>query len=140
MRALGAQRSADRTALLASIGAVVLAARAFGLICLDGVYNAFRDEAGFLAECEQGRTFGFDGKTLIHPSQIAGANDAFAPSAADLKRAQEQIDAFAQARAQGKALAVVAGEMIEDLHVQSAQALLEKHRKIKELNLAGANK
>ncbi len=130
---LGAQATPDRAALAYSLGAVVLAARAFGLICLDGVYNSFRDTEGFLADCEQGRLYGFDGKTLIHPDQIAGANTVFAPSAADVAQARRKIEAFDTAQVKGAGLAVLDGEMIEELHVQSARAVLEKHRTIIEL-------
>lgn len=137
---LAAVSTPDREALAYSIGALVLAARAFGLICLDGVYNAFRDEDGFLAECQQGHRHGFDGKTLIHPGQIDGANRIFAPSAEDVDRARRMIACFTEAQASGAALATFEGEMIEELHVHTARALIEKYNKISELNELGAKK
>ncbi|PWK59314.1 HpcH/HpaI aldolase/citrate lyase family protein [Roseicyclus mahoneyensis] len=104
----------------------LLAARAAGILCIDGVYNAFRDEEGLAVECAEGRDFGFDGKTLIHPSQIAIANTAFAPSQAEIDLARRQIAAFEAATAQGQAVAVVDGQIVENLHVDTARATLAK--------------
>ena len=88
---------------------------------LDGVYLDLQDEAGFANVCQQGRNLGFDGKTLIHPGQIAKANDVFGPSEADLIRAQKIIDAWRQAQAEGKGVAVVDGQLVESMHVDEAQ-------------------
>ena len=104
----------------------LLAARAAGIICIDGVYNAFRDEDGLARECAEGRDFGFDGKTLIHPSQIAVTNTAFAPSQAEIDLARRQIAAFEAATAEGQAVAVVDGQIVENLHVDTARATLAK--------------
>ncbi len=104
----------------------LLAARAAGIICIDGVYNAFRDEEGLALECAEGRDFGFDGKTLIHPAQIALANTTFAPSQAEIDLARRQIAAFEAATAEGQAVAVVDGQIVENLHVDTARATLAK--------------
>lgn len=117
---------ADRLALLTSLQLCLLAARAHGLICLDGVYNAFKDEDGLKFECEQGRDMGFDGKTLIHPAQVAITNAAFAPSAAEIDLARRQIAAFEEAEAQGLGVAVVDGRIVENLHIVTARQTLAK--------------
>jgi len=101
-----------------------MAGRAYGLAILDGVYNAISDQAGFEAECEQGRDLGFDGKTLIHPSQVDAANRIFAPSAEEIEKSQRIIDAFDQAMAQGKGVVQLDGKMIENLHVDNARRVL----------------
>ena len=92
-----------RQPLLQGLGLCLLAARAAGKVILDGVYNDIKDEAGFLAECEQGRDLGFDGKTLIHPSQVEPCNATFAPSAEDVEKAGRIIAAFEEAEAAGRA-------------------------------------
>ncbi|MCY4337121.1 MAG: CoA ester lyase [Litoreibacter sp.] len=118
--------SRGRAAMLTSLQHCLLAARAEGLICVDGVYNAFKDEEGLHAECEEGRDMGFDGKTLIHPAQLAIANQVFGPSEAELELAQRQIEAFEQAQAGGQGVAVVDGKIVENLHVETAQRLLRQ--------------
>ncbi|MFN3578264.1 MAG: HpcH/HpaI aldolase/citrate lyase family protein, partial [Tabrizicola sp.] len=123
---LGARFRADRLPLLAGLGACVLAARAEGRIIVDGVFNAFKDEAGLRAECEQGRDMGFDGKTLIHPAQLDIANEVFAPSAEEVALARRMIAAYAEARARGEGVAVVDGRIVENLHVATAEALIGK--------------
>jgi (3S)-malyl-CoA thioesterase len=123
---LGARFRSDRLPLLAGLGACVLAARAEGRVIVDGVFNAFKDEAGLRAECEQGRDMGFDGKTLIHPAQLAVANEVFAPSEEEVALARRQIAAFAEARARGDGVAVVDGRIVENLHVAVAEALIGK--------------
>ncbi len=115
-----------REAMLTSLQLCLLAARAHGLVCIDGVYNAFRDEEGLAQECAQGRDFGFDGKTLIHPAQIATANAIFAPSADEIDLARRQIEAFELAEARGEGVAVVDGKIVENLHVETARATLAK--------------
>jgi len=111
----------DRLPLLPALGIAVLAARAFGLAVLDGVHLDLDDEAGFAASCRQGRELGFDGKTLIHPKQIAAANEAFAPSAAEISAARRIIAAHAEASAAGQGVAVVDGRLVEALHVENAR-------------------
>ncbi|MTH64908.1 HpcH/HpaI aldolase/citrate lyase family protein [Paracoccus shanxieyensis] len=123
---LGARFRPDRLPLMAGLGMCVLAAKVHGLVIIDGVFNAFKDEDGLRAECEQGRDMGFDGKTLIHPAQLAVANAVFAPTEAETELARRQIDAFAEAKAQGKGVAVVDGRIVENLHVETARATIAK--------------
>ena len=104
----------------------VCAARAHGLVILDGVCNEFRDLAVFRAEAEQGLDWGFDGKTLIHPAQLDIANAAFAPSEAEIDLARRQIAAFDEVTAKGGGVAVVDGKIVENLHIVTAKATLAK--------------
>jgi (3S)-malyl-CoA thioesterase len=122
-----------RAALTASLQMCLLAARAHGIVAIDGVYNAFKDEDGFKVECEEGRDLGFDGKSLIHPAQIAAANAAFAPTQAEIDLATRQIAAFAEAEAGGQGVAVVDGKIVENLHIVTARATLDKADAIAEL-------
>lgn len=122
--------SRTRAAMLVSLQTCLLAARAAAIACIDGVYNAFQDEVGLRAECEEGRDLGFDGKTLIHPSQIATANAVFAPSAADIDLARRQIAIFDEAERSGQGVAVLDGRIVESLHVVSARATLAKAQAI----------
>ncbi|GLK62615.1 CoA ester lyase [Paracoccus kondratievae] len=130
---LNSRFRADRLPMMAGLGLCLLAARAHGRVIVDGVFNAFKDEEGLRAECAQGRDMGFDGKTLIHPAQLAIANEVFAPSEAEVELARRQIDAFEEAKAQGKGVAVVDGRIVENLHVETARATLAKAAAIAEL-------
>ncbi|MEM6676812.1 MAG: CoA ester lyase [Pseudomonadota bacterium] len=121
---LRAAFTADRAALLPHLIASVLAARAHGLGVLDGVYNAFKDDEGLRAECEQGLALGMDGKTLIHPAQLGVANAVFAPSAAEVETARRQLTAFEAAEARGEGVAVVDGKIVENLHAASARRVI----------------
>ena len=116
---------------MTSLQLCLLAAKAHGCVILDGVYNAFKDEGGLAFECNQGRDLGFDGKTLIHPAQLAIANAAFAPSAEDLELAERQIEAFTAASEQGEGVAVVDGQIVESLHIQTARDMIAKAAMIK---------
>jgi (3S)-malyl-CoA thioesterase len=127
---MGTRFSADRLPLMTGLGLCVLAAKAHGVAIVDGVYNAFKDEQGLAAECAQGRDMGFDGKTLIHPGQVSVANAAFSPTQAELELAARQIAAFDAALAQGKAVAVVDGKIVENLHVATARETLAKREAI----------
>ena len=113
-----------RQPLLQGLGLCLLGARAAGKVILDGVYNDIKDEAGFLAECEQGRDLGFDGKTLIHPSQVEPCNAAFAPSGEEVEKAGRIIAAFEEAEAAGRGVVTVDGRMVENLHVEQARRTL----------------
>ena len=123
---LGSRTVIDREPLLMSLQMALLGARAAGIVCVDGVFNAFKDNDGLRVECEQGRDLGFDGKTLIHPAQIEIANAVFAPSEAETDLARRQIAAYEEARSQGKGVAVVDGNIVENLHIETARALLDK--------------
>jgi citrate lyase subunit beta / citryl-CoA lyase len=118
-RALG-----DRFAIIPWLAMSVLAARSFGLDVIDGVYNDFKDDAGFRAECEQGRTLGMDGKTLIHPSQIDPCNQIFSPTDEEVQWSRKVIQAFALKEHKGKGVITVEGRMVERLHLVMAERVV----------------
>ncbi|MEO9321870.1 CoA ester lyase [Nocardioides sp. C4-1] len=122
VKELYAEHVPGRAPILPSLHTALLAARAAGISIVDGVYNDVKDTDGFLAECEQGRQMGFDGKTLIHPGQVEGANRAFAPSAAAVDDARGLIEAFEAG--QGSGVVTYHGRMVENLHVESARRTL----------------
>ena len=124
VKELQAEDTETRQPVLTALGLCVLAARAYKLGILDGVYNAIKDEERLRVSCRQGREMGFDGKTLIHPSQIAVANEVFAPSEAELEQARRYVEAFEEAEAAGRGVAVVDGRLVENLHVENARRLL----------------
>lgn len=138
-RELGSRFRADRLPMQAGLGLCLLAAKAHGRVIVDGVYNAFKDDDGLRAECVQGRDMGFDGKTLIHPAQLEIANAAFAPSDADIDLARRQIAAFEAAKAAGQGVAVVDGKIVENLHIVTALATLEKAEAIAAMIAGGSN-
>ena len=121
---LHAVATRDRLPLITALGLAMLAARAHGLAILDGVHLDLSDEEGFALVCRQGRELGFDGKTLIHPTQIGPANAAFAPSAAEIEWSRRIIAAHAAAAAAGKGVVLVDGKLIESLHVENARRVL----------------
>lgn len=125
---------ADRLPLMAGLGLCVLAAKAHDCAVIDGVYNAFKDNAGLKVECDQGRDMGFDGKTLIHPAQLDVANAAFSPSEVEADLARRQIAAFEEIEATGQGVAVVDGRIVENLHVATARETLAKLDAIAALN------
>jgi citrate lyase beta subunit len=131
-----ARHTPARLPLITALGIGMLAARAHGLTILDGVYNDIQDSEGFRAVCQQGLEMGFDGKTLIHPSQVEPCNEIFAPSAAELEMAGKIVAAFKQAQAEGKGVVTVDGRMIENLHVEQAERALALASAIKELQAA----
>lgn len=123
---LQCRHRADRLPMLTSLSLCLLAAKAEGIVIVDGVYNAFKDAEGLQAECEQGRDMGMDGKTLIHPAQVDVANAAFAPTEAEIDLARRQIVAFEETEAAGQGVAVVDGKIVENLHVVTAKEILAK--------------
>jgi len=129
---LNCRYRADRLPMQMALQTMLLAARAHNVIAIDGVYNQFKDDDGLRAESEQGRDLGFDGKTLIHPAQIAIANECFAPSAAEIELAERQIAAFEEVEASGQGVAVVDGKIVENLHVETAKKTLAKAKAIAE--------
>ena len=122
--ATGIRLSPGRPELLPWLSAIILAAKAHGLAAIDGVYNDFSDINGLAAECTAGRAMGFDGKTLIHPAQIAPANLAFAPSADDIRQAEKIVAAFALPENSGVGVIRLDGQMVEILHRDAAMRLL----------------
>jgi (3S)-malyl-CoA thioesterase len=129
---IGCETGGDRSAMMTAIQLCLLAARAEGIVCIDGVYNAFKDEEGFEIEAMQGRALGMDGKSLIHPSQVEAANRVFAPTPDQIDLARRQIAAYEAALAEGQAVAVVDGRIVENLHVETAKAVLARANAIRE--------
>lgn len=125
-KALGTGTSSDREPFKPWLAMLVAAARANGLLAIDGVFNRIDDAEGLAAEALQGRLYGFDGKSLIHPSQIAAANAAFSPSGAEIADARAIVAAFAAPEAEGQGAIRVNGAMVERLHLDQAQALLAR--------------
>ncbi|MGI8711122.1 MAG: HpcH/HpaI aldolase/citrate lyase family protein [Acidimicrobiales bacterium] len=121
---LQASHVPGRQPLLSGLGLCLLAARATGKIVLDGVYNDIKDPEGFEAECLQGAQMGFDGKTLIHPTQVEPANRTFAPAADAVDDSRALIATFEEAVAAGKGVVTHNGRMIENLHVDNARRIL----------------
>ena len=121
---LHALATRDRLPLITSLGLAMLAARAYGLAILDGVHFDLSDNEGFAFACRQGRELGFDGKTLIHPKQIAPANAAYAPSPEEIEYSRRVIAAHAEGAAAGKGVVLVDGKLVEGLHVENARRLL----------------
>ena len=125
-KALNCGADANRMPLLYSLSIIVLAARAAGIACFDGVCTEYRNEAAFRAEADQGKLLGFDGKTLIHPSQVDPGNAVFSPSADDLAKARAMIAAYQAALEAGRGVATLDGQMVEILHVEQARRLLAR--------------
>ncbi len=121
---LHAEHVPGRQPLLTGLGLCLLAARATGKVILDGVYNDIKDPEGFEAECVQGRQMGFDGKTLIHPSQLEPANAVWAPAPEAVEDARALIATFEEGIAAGKGVVTHNGRMIENMHVDNARRLI----------------
>lgn len=133
VKELGAEHTETRTPLITGLGLCMLAARAYDIAIVDGVYNAFKDEEGLRKACIQSREMGFDGRTLIHPAQLAIANEVFAPSAEQVDLARRQVAAFEETLAKGQAVAVVDGQIVENLHVETAKKLIAQAEAIAEM-------
>jgi citrate lyase subunit beta/citryl-CoA lyase len=134
---LRAAHTPDRVPMLTSLGLALVAARAYGLVILDGVYNDIKDEQGFVAVCEQGRDMGFDGKTLIHPSQVGPCNTIFSPDPETVAFARKTIEAFELPENKGKGVLKVDGRMVEILHAEIARRTVAIADAIAELERAG---
>ena len=136
VKELLARHTPQRLPVLPAMALCLLAARAAKLAIIDGVYNDFKDEAGFIASCQQGLELGFDGKTLIHPGQVEPCNRVFAPDEAEIAEARRLIDGFRQAQSEGKAVAVVDGKMVEKMHMDNALRLVAMAEAIAQMNAA----
>lgn len=121
---LHALHTAQRLPMLTSLALCLLAARAYQVSILDGVYLDLNDAEGFRASCVQGLELGFDGKTLIHPSQVEPCNGVFSPSAAEIEQARKIIVAHQAAEKEGKGVVLLDGKLIENLHVENAKRLV----------------
>ncbi|CAK0766151.1 (3S)-malyl-CoA thioesterase [Azospirillaceae bacterium] len=135
---LHARHTRERLPLLTGLGLCLLAARAYRLAILDGVYLDLNDDEGFAYSCRQGVEMGFDGKTLIHPKTIAAANTAFAPSDTEIAQARKIIAAHAAATEAGKGVVVVDGKLVENLHVEDARRQVTLADQIAAMSAAAA--
>lgn len=126
LKDMGARHRGDRANLAYAMGALVTAARAHGALALDGVHNDIADMAGFESACVMARDFGFDGKTLIHPAQVAVAQRLFAPSPEERDRARRLLDAFDAPQNRDRGVIAFEGRMVERLDAQIARALLDE--------------
>ncbi len=133
-----ARMSHDRFAVVPWLAMTIVAARAYGLDVVDGVYNEYKDDAGFRAECEHGRTLGMDGKTLIHPSQVGPCNDIFSPTDEEVEWSRKIISAFQQPGNDRKGVITVEGRMVERLHLVMAQRTVVIAEAIGEMGLTEA--
>ena len=136
---LHAAHTTMRLPMMTSLSWCLLAARAFGLAVVDGVYLDLGDDEGFAASCKQGAELGFDGKTLIHPKTVAAANRAFAPTADQIEYSRRIIAAHAEAAAAGKGVVVVDGRLVENLHVVNARRLVALADAIAEMDPEAAS-
>jgi citrate lyase subunit beta/citryl-CoA lyase len=128
----------DRFAVVPWLAMTLVAARAYGLDIIDGVYNDFKDEQGLREECERGRILGMDGKTLIHPSQIGPCNEIFSPTQEEVDWSRKIIDAFGQQENAHKGVIVVDGSMVERLHFVMAQRTVAIAEQIGDMEAACA--
>ncbi|MEQ8388857.1 MAG: CoA ester lyase [Alphaproteobacteria bacterium] len=133
---LQAHHTLDRLPMQASLAICLLAARAAGIACIDGVHLDLEDAAGLQSACRQGADMGFDGKSLIHPRQIDAANDAFRPSEDELVWSRRIIDAHGEAEASGAGVVVVDGRLVENLHVENAKRIVKLAEQITALEKA----
>jgi citrate lyase subunit beta / citryl-CoA lyase len=126
----GMLQVAERQPMAPALTMTVLAARAHGVGILDGVYNAIADEQGFQAECIQGRQFGFDGKSIVHPRQIAPANAIFGPSESEIAEAKAIVAAFVLPENAKKGVISMSGRMVERMHLDMARVVINKAEQI----------
>ena len=134
VKELRCETDQGRTALISHLATAILGAREAGKVIVDGVYNDVRDPDGFLVEATQGRLLGFDGKTLIHPTQVEPANEVWSPSPDAVDYARRVIAAFDEAVADGRGVITVDGRMIENLHVDNARRVLAVDEAIRSMS------
>lgn len=135
---LGLPHSNDRQPLYYALQAIICAARAYGKLAFDGTYIRFDDKKGLQKECEEGKWLGFDGKTLVHPDQIAIANDVYSPHKDELKAARETVQAYEGFLEKDRSVGLVGGQMVEELHVRRALKTLQMAEKLEKVKrLAG---
>ncbi|EUJ11013.1 citrate lyase beta subunit [Methylophilaceae bacterium 11] len=123
----------ERSAILTSLSLVILAARAYGRCVIDGITSDFKNMHSFEYACRLGRDMGLDGKSLVHPAQIAYCNDAYTPKATEVAHAREIIKALKEANASGQGTVVVNDKLVEHHHIKAAQRLIQLHESIAEL-------
>ena len=127
-------KQTSRAGLLYALGSIILTAKAYNVITLDGVFNSISDQEGLLAEASEGKNMGYDGKTLIHPSQIEAANKVFSPSAKEIELANKIIEAYEKAKEEKSGVTTVDGVLVEELHVKQSLALISKMKMIQSMS------
>jgi citrate lyase subunit beta/citryl-CoA lyase len=128
-----ARTTQNRIALTTSLSLVILAARAYGKSVIDGIHSNLKDTASFEYACRMGRDMGFDGKSLVHPDQLAYANDAYTPKPKEIEQAKAIINGLAEANASGRGTVVVDDKLVEHHHVTAAKRLLVQFEMMTEL-------
>ena len=123
-----------RAGLLYALGSIILTAKAYNVISLDGVFNSISDQEGLLAEASEGKNMGYDGKTLIHPNQIEAANKVFSPSEKEIELANKIIEAYEKAKEEKSGVTTVDGVLVEELHVKQSLALISKLKMIQSMS------
>ena len=127
-------KQTSRAGLLYALGSIILTAKAYNVITLDGVFNSISDQEGLLAEASEGKNMGYDGKTLIHPNQIEAANKIFSPSAKEIELANKIIEAYEKAKEEKSGVTTVDGVLVEELHVKQSLALISKLKMIQSMS------
>ena len=127
-------KQTSRAGLLYALGSIILTAKAYNVITLDGVFNSISDQEGLLAEASEGKNMGYDGKTLIHPNQIEAANKIFSPSAKEIELANKIIEAYEKAKKEKSGVTTVDGVLVEELHVKQSLALISKLKLIQSMS------
>ena len=127
-------KQTSRAGLFYALGSIILTAKAYNVITLDGVFNSISDQEGLLAEASEGKNMGYDGKTLIHPNQIEAANKVFSPSAKEIELANKIIEAYEKAKEEKSGVTTVDGVLVEELHVKQSLALISKLKMIQSMS------
>ena len=127
-------KQTSRAGLLYALGSIILTAKAYNVITLDGVFNSISDQEGLLVEASEGKNMGYDGKTLIHPNQIEAANKIFSPSEEEIELAEKIIKAYEKAKEEKSGVTTVDGVLVEELHVKQSLALISKLKMIQSMS------
>ena len=127
-------KQTGRAGLLYALGSIILTAKAYNIITLDGVFNEISDEEGLCSEAEEGKNMGYDGKTLIHPNQIGITNAVFSPTEKEIDLANKIIEAYEKAKEENSGVTTVDGVLVEELHVKQSLALISKMKMIQSMS------
>ncbi len=127
-------KQTGRAGLSYALGSIILTAKAYNIITLDGVFNGISDEEGLCSEAEEGKNMGYDGKTLIHPNQIGITNDVFSPTEKEIDLANKIIEAYEKAKEEKSGVTTVDGVLVEELHVKQSLALISKMKMIQSMS------
>tara|TARA_B100000287_G_scaffold368010_1_gene364083 strand:- start:219 stop:989 length:771 start_codon:yes stop_codon:yes gene_type:complete len=127
-------KQTGRAGLLYALGSIILTAKAYNVITLDGVFNGISDEDGLCSEAKEGKNMGYDGKTLIHPNQIDITNTVFSPTKKEIDMANKIIEAYEKAKEEKSGVTTVDGALVEELHVKQSLALISKMKMIQSMS------